>query len=359
MATLRADRLTKLRGEKRTVSDVSVEVADGELLVILGPSGCGKSTFLRMVAGLESISSGDLFIDGTRVNDVAAKDRDIAMVFQNYALYPHMTVADNMAFGLRMRGVPRGEIEARVREAAQTLELGELLQRKPKALSGGQQQRVALGRAIVRKPKLFLFDEPLSNLDARLRTVMRSELLLLRRRLNATILYVTHDQTEAMSLGDRLLVLKDGTIQQTGAPLEIYDAPANRFVAGFLGSPPMNFFDAVFEADPSGRATARLGEGPDVVLLPAAPPVEKGARVLLGVRPEDLTPSAGGDGPTLNVRVEVVEALGSETIAHGAVAGQRICARLGPTVSLRPGVEVVLRAQRAHVFDPTTARRWA
>ena len=244
MADLQLKGVSKIYpGNIQAVAPTTVEIEDGEFVILVGPSGCGKSTLLRMIAGLETVSQGEIHIDGKLINNVPAKDRDIAMVFQNYALYPHMTVYENMAFGLKMRKLPKSEIDDRVRSALDILGLNDLLDRRPKGLSGGQRQRVAVGRAIVRQPKLFLFDEPLSNLDAKLRVSMRAELIKLHKRLKATMIYVTHDQVEAMSMGDRLIVLKDGIVQQIGAPLEIYDRPANRFVASFIGSPPMNFIN--------------------------------------------------------------------------------------------------------------------
>ncbi|MCO5171556.1 MAG: sn-glycerol-3-phosphate ABC transporter ATP-binding protein UgpC [Planctomycetes bacterium] len=333
---------------------VDLTIADGEFFILLGPSGCGKSTLLRMVAGLEEISGGELLIDGRRVNDVAPKDRDIAMVFQSYALYPHMTVRDNLAFGLRMRGVAGDEIGRRIEGAAKALGLDPYMARLPKELSGGQRQRVALGRAIVREPKVFLLDEPLSNLDAKLRGHMRVELKRLHQRLRATMIYVTHDQVEAMTLGDRVAVMQDGEVQQVGTPLEVYDQPTNRFVAGFLGSPTMNFVPATLEGTalllderPLDLPTRLRGAAP------AREPVE------LGIRPEDLTLAPDEDGPGLVGEVAVVEPLGAETVVtvdtrHGAVV-----ARLEPGASARPGarVRLVPVAERMHLFRPGSGER--
>src|SRR5438445_506441 len=304
------------------VDDVNLEIADREFVVLVGPSGCGKSTTLRMIAGLEEISRGDIYIGERRVNDVAPKDRDIAMVFQNYALYPHMSVYDNMAFGLKLRKFPKPEIKKRVQDAASILGIEELLDRKPKALSGGQRQRVAVGRAIVRKPKVFLFDEPLSNLDAKLRVQMRTELSKLHDRLQTTMIYVTHDQVEAMTMGDRICVMKDGMIMQVNKPLEIYNKPANKFVASFIGSPPMNFMDV--QVVRRGRHFS-LEEGKFTLeLLPAmeeAVSPYAGQTVTLGIRPEDIYDKvyAGNistEGRTAICTVEVVEPMGSEVLLY-------------------------------------------
>ncbi|HRR34023.1 MAG TPA: sn-glycerol-3-phosphate ABC transporter ATP-binding protein UgpC [Kiritimatiellia bacterium] len=333
-------------GGSRAVDDFSLVIRDGEFLVLVGPSGCGKSTTLRMIAGLEEISSGTISISGRCVNRVPPKDRDIAMVFQNYALYPHMSVYDNMAFGLKLRGLPRREIEARVSEAAEILGLGDLLKRLPKQLSGGQRQRVAVGRAIVRKPQVFLFDEPLSNLDAKMRVEMRSEISRLHRRLKATMIYVTHDQVEAMTMGDRIVVMANGTIQQVAPPLEVYRRPANLFVAGFIGTPPMNVLRGRFETrEGGGRFRHAQGE----VVLPARWDVAlrpfAGRELLLGFRPESL----GGmlvPGTTQNTvcgTVDVVEPMGAETFVQMVVAdGTRIVARVGAEQNFAPGESVRL-----------------
>jgi len=360
MATLTLDRLSKRYTSARevAVSDVSFTVADGEFMVLLGPSGCGKSTTLRMVAGLESITSGDLLIDGVRINDKPSKDRDIAMVFQSYALYPHMTVYDNLAFGLRRRSLPRAEIASRVREAAVALGLEPLLERKPHALSGGQRQRVALGRAIVRHPKVFLFDEPLSNLDAALRVGMRGELSALHRRLSATMLYVTHDQVEAMTMGDRICIMEDGKVAQIGAPLEVYASPADTFVATFLGSPAMNILPAVLSGD---KTNLQIGTGS----LPLAGPLTAAASraaepdVLFGIRPEDLRP---GDGEAaLQARILDVEPLGAETIVRLCPAGlaNEILMRVPRTFGGRAGetATIAVDLEASHLFNPVTTRR--
>ena len=319
MASVRLENVRKIyEGGQVAVHGINVEVKDKEFMVLVGPSGCGKSTTLRMIAGLEEISEGKIFIDGTMVNDVAPKDRDIAMVFQNYALYPHMSVYENMAFGLKLRNFPKQEIDQRVREAAGILELEGYLDRKPKALSGGQRQRVAVGRAIVRKPKVFLFDEPLSNLDAKLRVQMRTEISKLHQRLGATMIYVTHDQTEAMTMGTKIVVMKDGHVQQIDKPLELYHHPRNKFVAGFIGSPAMNFFNGTV-----GRSTVELKEGKGLAfsipkklrkrLTPFA-----GKNVILGLRPEHIrvSKSRGQTGERVKVHVNVVEPMGNELFVY-------------------------------------------
>ena len=305
------------------VQDFNLEVSDKEFIVLVGPSGCGKSTTLRMIAGLEEISTGELYIDGKLMNDVAPKDRDIAMVFQNYALYPHMTVRENMAFPLKLRKVPKDEINQKVEQAAQILDITQYLDRKPKALSGGQRQRVAIGRAIVREPKVLLMDEPLSNLDAKLRNQMRAEIIKLRHRIDTTFIYVTHDQTEAMTLGDRIVIMKDGFIQQIGTPQEVFDHPANLFVAGFIGTPQMNFFDAELVKQ-DGRYAVVL-DGMTVVLSD-----EKQERlaahgvaaqhVTLGVRPQHI--SLQGDSTMVKARMDVFEMMGSEIHLHATMNGR-------------------------------------
>jgi multiple sugar transport system ATP-binding protein len=341
-----------------TLVDVNVTIADGEFAIIVGPSGCGKSTLLRMLAGLEDISEGEIAIDGRVVNKVPAKDRDIAMVFQNYALYPHMSVAENMAFGLRMRGYPRAEIDKRVADAADVLGLTPLLERRPEALSGGQRQRVAVGRAIVRQPRLFLFDEPLSNLDAKLRVAMRAELIKLHKRLAATMVYVTHDQVEAMSMGDRLIVMKDGRVQQVGTPLEIYDRPANQFVAGFLGSPPMNFLECDLVPDSDGASLT--GAGWRLPLRGSARFAAEAASgprpVVAGLRPESLYERPGEEaaGQGLPARIEFLEPLGSEVLATCRLGGQEIVVRLAARTTVRAGQDIELRVdlERLCLFDP-------
>ena len=345
------------------VKDFNLEVEDKEFIIFVGPSGCGKSTTLRMVAGLEDISSGDFYIDGKRVNDVEPKDRDIAMVFQNYALYPHMTVFDNMAFGLKLRKVPTEEIKQKVEEAAKILDLDKLLDRKPKALSGGQRQRVAMGRAIVRNPKVFLMDEPLSNLDAKLRVQMRSEISALHQRLGATIIYVTHDQTEAMTLGTRIVVLKDGVIMQVDSPIKLYNEPNNLFVAGFIGSPQMNFIDAKCSIE-GGKAVLSF----DKFKVALSPEKSKkladggynGKNVLMGIRPDDMGDSARDfdeyKDSVIDVDVTGYELLGSEVILYFHLGGVSMCAKVDSSTKARFGdhVKLALNPSKIHVFDKET-----
>ena len=307
------------------VEDFNLEIADGEFIVLVGPSGCGKSTMLRMVAGLEEITRGEIYIDGRLVNDVMPRDRDIAMVFQNYALYPHKTVRGNMEYPLKLRKVPKDEMNRRVEEAAQILGITALLDRKPKALSGGQRQRVAIGRAIVREPKVLLMDEPLSNLDAKLRNQMRSEIIKLRQRIDTTFIYVTHDQTEAMTLGDRIVVMKDGMVQQIGTPQEVYDSPANVFVAGFIGVPQMNFYDARLVRDGDAYAVELDGISVPVSAEKCARLVSRGVGgqdITLGVRPENIELAEAGDKNALSGTVEASEMMGSSVHLHVSVDGK-------------------------------------
>ena len=340
------------------VKDFNLEIADKEFIIFVGPSGCGKSTTLRMIAGLEDITSGDFYIDDKRVNDVEPKDRDIAMVFQSYALYPHMTVYDNMAFALKMAKVPKDEIDAKVREAARILDLEKLLDRKPKALSGGQRQRVAMGRAIVRNPKVFLMDEPLSNLDAKLRVQMRTEIAALHNRLGATIIYVTHDQTEAMTLGTRIVVMKDGDIMQVDSPQKLYNEPANLFVAGFIGSPQMNFVDAECVIEGS-KATLKFGEFS--VELPEAKAKKlvdggyNGKTVVLGIRPEDISDDIT-TGAVIETEVTGYELLGAEAMLYYTIAGANMSARVAADTTARYGdtVKLALNPAKIHVFDKET-----
>ncbi|MCU0898276.1 MAG: sn-glycerol-3-phosphate ABC transporter ATP-binding protein UgpC [Burkholderiales bacterium] len=362
MAGVILKNVVKQYGAIKAVDDLSIEIQDKEFAVLVGPSGCGKTTALRMIAGLETISSGEIYIGDTLVNDMAPKDRDIAMVFQSYALYPHMNIRDNMGFGLKIRQLRKAEIDARVQEAAEILGLQDLLDRKPKELSGGQRQRVAVGRAIVRKPKLFLFDEPLSNLDAKLRVAMRAEISKLHRRLGATIIYVTHDQVEAMTMADRIFIMSKGVLQQSGTPMQVYSKPVNRFVAGFIGSPAMNFIDAkvaqadgglVLDAD-GFRVT--VPEPFRAALAPYA-----GRPVVFGVRPEDISahdPAAADQGSTITARADVVETLGSEIFAHLTCGPHSIVARMEvPDHPLQVGetLEVDLRMAKTHVFDVQTS----
>jgi multiple sugar transport system ATP-binding protein len=348
------------------VEDASLTIEDKEFMVFVGPSGCGKSTTLRMIAGLEDITAGAIYIDGKKVNDVAPKDRDIAMVFQNYALYPHMTVYKNMAFGLQLRNYPKSEIETRVSEAAQILGLSrEMLDRRPKSLSGGQRQRVALGRAIVRKPKVFLFDEPLSNLDAKMRVQMRTEISKLHHRLATTMIYVTHDQVEAMTMGDRICMMKDGRIQQVARPLEIYNLPANMFVASFIGSPPMNFFEGTL-VPKEGRLffSERItGDGPEGILLQVedgqAPELTAwlNKSIYLGIRPEDIdersTVRDAPPGRIFRAAVDLVESMGPETLFHLKTGAHSFIARSHNQVreQTTDQIELVAHMQRAHFFE--------
>ena len=359
MARVAMRSLNKKYDDVHAVIDVNLEIGDQEFVVLVGPSGCGKTTTLRMVAGLESITGGQISIDEKVVNELAPMDRDIAMVFQNYALYPHMTVYDNMAFGLKMRKFERAEIASRVREAADILGIQDLLKRKPRQLSGGQRQRVALGRAIVRHPQVFLFDEPLSNLDAKLRVQMRVELKKLHERLGTTAIYVTHDQVEAMTLGDRVVVMRDGRVQQVGDPMELYNEPANRFVAGFIGSPAMNFA-AVRIAAENGSLWA---ESDDLRIKVPARITQRlgryaGMEATLGVRPEDLRIAGDGDDRDLSfdVAVEVVERLGSEILLDVAAGSTAMVASVEPTVTARvhERVRLAINADRLHFFDNQT-----
>jgi multiple sugar transport system ATP-binding protein len=353
MASVRLQSVTKRFGETVVVDDVTLEVADREFLVLVGPSGCGKSTTLRMIAGLEKSSGGDIFIGDRRVNDLGPKDRDIAMVFQNYALYPHMNVYDNMAFGLKMRKVPKAEIDQRVKEAAEILGLGPLLKRKPKELSGGQRQRAALGRAIVRHPAVFLMDEPLSNLDAKLRVQTRSEIVKLQQRIATTMIYVTHDQVEAMTMGHRIVVMKDGIVQQVAPPKEVYDRPANQFVAGFIGSPTMSFLPCRLEAE--GDALYARGTSFSVRLPDerrAAVSAGNAQSVTLGVRPEDIELHANEAG-SIPALVDAVEPLGSEQVLYFICDGAQVTARASAQANVAVGDAIALGIdpQRMHLFD--------
>ena len=355
MATVDLKSITKVYdGNVQAVKNANFTVQDKEFVVLVGPSGCGKTTTLRMIAGLEDITGGELYIDGKLVNDVPPKDRDIAMVFQNYALYPHMTVYDNMAFGLKIRKFAKEEIKSRVDAAAKILDIEELLDRKPKALSGGQRQRVAVGRAIVRQPKVFLFDEPLSNLDAKLRVQMRAEISSLHNRLAATMVYVTHDQVEAMTMGDRIVVMRDGVIQQIGDPLTLYNHPVNRFVAGFIGSPPMNFM-AVKVVEEGGKIMIDEGnfkvpvEGPKTDLV--RPYV--GKELIFGIRPEDLRYATAADSSVIRTTVHVVEPLGAEINLYIDTGSHILTARIPPTVQVHVGDEANFGIiwERAAFFD--------
>ncbi len=363
MANVILKNLVKRFNTVTAVDEVSLEVKDREFAVLVGSSGCGKTTVLRMIAGLEPITAGEIYIGDTLVNDMDPKDRDIAMVFQNYALYPHMNVRDNMGFGLTIRKFQPDEIAQRVQEAADILGIHELLDRKPKELSGGQRQRVALGRAIVRKPKVFLFDEPLSNLDAKLRVAMRAEISKLHRRLGATIIYVTHDQVEAMTMAERIFIMHQGTLQQTGLPMEVYSRPANRFVAGFIGSPAMNFVDATLVQEAgawfidAGSFRVRAPEAFNAKLAPYA-----GKTVQFGVRPEDMTmhdPARGDQGNTMAASADVVETLGPEIFVHLSCGEHSLVARMeAPELPLTEGeqIQVDMKMVKTHVFDKETSR---
>ena len=363
MAELRLDGIQKVYDNKVTaVEDFNLHVKDKEFIVFVGPSGCGKSTTLRMIAGLEEITEGDFFIDDRRVNDVAPKDRDIAMVFQNYALYPHMSVYDNMAFGLKLRKMPKAEIKKRVDDAARILGLENYLDRKPKALSGGQRQRVALGRAIVRDAKVFLMDEPLSNLDAKLRVAMRAEIAKLHQRLQTTTVYVTHDQTEAMTMASRIVVMKDGKIQQVGTPKEVYDFPENIFVGGFIGSPAMNFFHGKLEEDGFVLEGKKLDvpEGKMKVLREQS---YIGKDLVLGVRPEDIHDEPAfidaSPGTSLEVTIEVAELLGAETMLYSSIGEQEFVSRVDARTIAEPGQKMNLAfdLNKAHFFDVSSELR--
>jgi len=362
MAGVLLDHVTKRFGEVTAVNDLSIQVQDKEFLVLVGPSGCGKSTGLRLIAGLEEITAGDIYIGDRRVNDVAPKDRDIAMVFQSYALYPHMTVYDNLAFGLKLRRTPKAEIDRRVKEAAEILGLQNLLARKPKQLSGGQRQRVALGRAIVREPQVFLMDEPLSNLDAKLRVQTRAELIKLHQRLQTTVIYVTHDQVEAMTMGSRIAVMRDGVLQQLDTPQTLYDNPANTFVAGFIGSPAMNFFEGKIASDANGTTFV------DAESLRLGIPAERagqlkahvGRDVVLGIRPEDIHHIAEREDAPADqrgrVQVEVVEPLGAELIVYLQAGPHEFTSRMDTRNRISAGdyLDVVFDTAKLHIFDKQT-----
>lgn len=352
----------KYPGGFQAVTDCNLDIEDKDFIVLVGPSGCGKSTTLRMIAGLEEITDGELYIDGRLVNDVAPKDRDIAMVFQNYALYPHMTIFDNMAFALKLRKTPKAEIKRRVTEAAQILDIEHLLDRKPKALSGGQRQRVAMGRAIVRNPKVFLMDEPLSNLDAKLRVQMRTEIKKLHNKLQTTFIYVTHDQVEAMTMGSKIVVMKDGIIQQVDSPMNLYNKPCNAFVAGFIGSPQMNFVDALLSKE-GNDIYATFGD--NKIKIPEGKinqEVENhvGKEVILGIRPEHLHDDEAmlsmSQDAVVTAYVEVTEMLGSETNLYLQIAGKQFTAKVNQrsTAKLGDTIKVAFETNKLHIFDKET-----
>jgi multiple sugar transport system ATP-binding protein len=362
MATLELRGVSKSYGGQRVVHGIDLAVADREFAVLVGPSGCGKSTILRMIAGLEEISEGEIRIGGRRMNEVPARARNLAMVFQDYALYPHMTVAANLGFGLRMRGVPAAERARRVREVAELLQLTPFLDRKPRALSGGQRQRVAMGRALARRADLFLFDEPLSNLDAKLRIDVRTQIRLLHRSLGMTSLFVTHDQTEAMTLADRIVCLEAGRIAQTGTPDELYNRPATLFVAGFIGAPQINLFEARIEAE-AGAPVLRLADGQALPLPPPVAARQPPGPVIAGLRPEDLTDGSRVPGHTapvpLTAEAIIGETLGSDIFLIVRLGGIQATARCAPGLAARPGERLTLHADaaRLHFFDPASGRR--
>ena len=364
MAEVELRNVSKVyEGNVLALKEANLQIADKEFVVLVGPSGCGKSTLLRLLAGLEEISSGEILIDGKRVNDVPPKDRDIAMVFQNYALYPHMTVFNNMAFGLKLRKFPREEIRERVEDAARILGIQQYLDRKPKALSGGQRQRVAVGRAIVRKPKVFLFDEPLSNLDAKLRVQMRIEINRLHARLRSTMVYVTHDQIEAMTMGSKIVVLKDGIIQQVDSPLRIYENPANLFVAGFIGSPAMNFIRGQVMDSDGLTFRSRLFSFPIPEKMTAGFNKTANRDVILGVRPENILPEKGTTGENLSepfeIEVDVVEPIGNEIFVHFVNQETNYCMRTSPEIMSKPGekIKVRLNLNKIYFFDAASEER--
>lgn len=364
MAEVKLENVSKIyEGGNEAVKSVNIEVKDKEFVVLVGPSGCGKSTTLRMIAGLEEISKGSLYIDGKLMNDVSPKDRDIAMVFQNYALYPHMTVFENMAFGLKLRKFDKNEIKERVNQAAKILGIEEYLERKPKALSGGQRQRVAVGRAIVRKPKVFLFDEPLSNLDAKLRVQMRTEISKIHRALEATMIYVTHDQTEAMTMGDRIVIMKDGVIPQVDTPLNLYNYPANKFVAGFIGSPSMNFVagklvkeNGIKFVSDAQNFTVKLNTDINPAYVNYAD-----KKVVLGIRPEDITDIPQGNDSSywqINPVLEVVEPMGNEIFVYFNIGSEQAVARISAKEHLVAGntKALYINLNKIHLFDAETEK---
>ncbi len=362
MANVALRKVVKKFDRTEAVRAIDLDIADKEFIVLVGPSGCGKSTTLRMIAGLEEATSGEIFIGGDLVNDVPPKDRDIAMVFQNYALYPHMTVFENMSFGLRLKKFPKPEIKSRVEHAARILGITELLERRPRQLSGGQRQRVAMGRAIVRNPRVFLFDEPLSNLDAKLRVQMRTEIKKVHQTVKTTTVYVTHDQVEAMTLADRVVVMSAGTIEQLGTPHELYHHPRTKFVAGFIGSPAMNFVSCKLTDAAGGGLTVRLSDG-----LSFKVPADRtqrykpyvGRQMLFGIRPEHITERRGEMRPEcqdFNVTLDVVEPMGMETMVYFIVDGVEVCGRIDPAAAGRPGQSMPLVADlgHMHLIDPET-----
>lgn len=363
MAGVKFEHVYKIYdGNVEIIKDFNLEIKDKEFLILVGPSGCGKSTTLRMIAGLEEVSKGDLSIGGTRVNDVHPRDRNIAMVFQNYALYPHMSIRQNLGFSLKLKGVPKAEIEEKVQEVSKILGLNELLDRKPKQLSGGQRQRVAMGRAIVRNPEVFLFDEPLSNLDAKLRVQMRVELAKLHKTLTTTIVYVTHDQVEAMTLADRIVVMKDGIVQQVGTPLELYDRPANAFVGSFIGSPSMNQIVATIEKDGDGMSLKGDGFSFPITKEKAAALDSSEKEVLIGIRPPDILPQKdAGDSVSFDAEVEVIEPMGGESYIYFTLGGKQWVSRSEgmPKVDEGDKAAMVIDVNNIHIFTKDGSKRLA
>lgn len=360
MSSIEINNVTKFYGAVQVLHGINLNITDEEFVVLVGPSGCGKSTLLRMIAGLEEISGGDVLIDGNRINDVSPQKRDLAMVFQSYALYPHMTVEENMGFSLSLRGVKKDQIRKEVGDTAKILHLEDYLDRLPKNLSGGQRQRVAMGRAIVRHPKAFLFDEPLSNLDAKLRTHMRTEIRQLHKTLSATSVYVTHDQIEAMTLADRIVVMNAGRIEQVGSPIDLFDKPMTKFVAGFIGAPAMNFFDGRAEIDEGGRPYLALGPDSMPVMLPPIMSDHAGAEITVGIRPQHLHVSKSTDGGgTIAASIDLVEQTGCETNLLLAVADQPVIVQTKERMNVVAGDQVNLepKTHSLHIFDQETGRR--
>lgn len=363
MASVSLRKLVKYYGDTLIVRGIDLEIAHNEFVALVGPSGCGKSTTLRMIAGLEDISDGEILIDGEVVNELEPKNRDIAMVFQDYALYPHMSVQENMSFGLSVQKVPKTEIAERVRVAAEILNITDLLHRKPKQLSGGQRQRVAMGRAIVRRPKVFLFDEPLSNLDAKLRVQMRTEIKKLHRRVATTVVYVTHDQVEAMTLADKIVVMRGGVIEQAGTPDQVYNQPSSVFVAGFIGSPTMNFIKGRVDAD--AKTVVINDNGIDTTLVLSLAQTQRyssraGTEVIVGIRPEHFAPASATNAANgqITARVDVIEPLGSDTLVFFTVAGSEVIARVPPSTPAASGQDIALAIDvtQIHLFDPVTEK---
>ena len=357
MASIEITNARKSYGAVDVLHGINLDIQDGEFIVLVGPSGCGKSTLLRMIAGLEDITSGDISIGGTVINDLQPKDRDIAMVFQSYALYPHMSVAENMSYALTLRKTAKEKVASAIENVAGVLGLNALLERRPKALSGGQRQRVAMGRAIVRQPQAFLFDEPLSNLDARLREQMRTEIRKLHRRLGATSVYVTHDQIEAMTMADRIVAMYNGIVQQVGTPLEIYDRPANIFVASFIGSPAMNFLEGIYQAE-GDNAAITLEDGTVIPVLPS-PQAENGQHITLGARPEHIDIVEDGSRPAVSSNVELIEPMGLSTLVHVTLAGKpvKIFTLARPELAIGSQVQIAFNMDKTHIFDRQSEQR--